>query len=709
MTLWLVGVGLVTLLGQVVLLRELLVAFYGSELVYILALGFLMVVTAAGVAAGARLPKASPAQVRALFAAIALALPLLVAATRSLRLLFGGTPGAYLSFGQQLIGLVLSLSPFGFLGGLLFHRAAALYIDGGGTLARAYAVESAGGLAGGALATLFLAWGVQNLTAAIAGALASLILASLPWRTERPRWKIASAGGMAVFLFAALFYSGDLDRALTRLNHPHLAATLDTPYGRATVTRRLGQVALFENDALVFESQGTSAEEFVHAVALASSSPQSFLIFGGAAEGLIREALQHHPARVVDVELNGPFLKLVTPLLPLSEQRAMNAEPVHIKVGDPRVVLERTGRYDVILSAMAEPDSGQANRFYTREFFLSCREHLNPGGVLGFRLRSSENLWTPALTRRTASIHGALRSVFRHTLVLPGTTNVIIASDTPLTRDPEMLAARWRDRGITARYVTPEFFRYLLTNDRLSEIEGKLAAAGGEINSDAKPVCYRYTQILWLSRFFPAVGMAHGRDRGPGTEWPWMAAAASVLLALVLICRRIAAWREILLVTLAGFLGMVLEGALILGYQVRRGVLFQDIGLLLTMFMAGLALGSFALHRWRSRWAGLLASGLAAAASLLAAWHFESGLWPSLVGTSLLLAMAGTAVGGLFAYASLAGKRDQASLISPLYSADLLGGATGSLAASLLLLPVLGLAPSAVLTAAAAVLCALLV
>lgn len=50
------------------------------------------------------------------------------------------------------------------------------------------------------------------------------------------------------------------------------------------------------------------------------------------------------------------------------------------------------------------------------------------GGVIGLRLHTAENFWTPQLTRRTASIHHALASVLPEVLILPGTTTVITAS-----------------------------------------------------------------------------------------------------------------------------------------------------------------------------------------------------------------------------------------------------------------------------------------
>lgn len=746
MALWLLAVGLISMLGQVVLLRELLVTFFGSELIYLLALGFLLPGTALGALLGRRLGRPSAAQVRGLLLAAAPVLPALVVLARALRVVFRGTPGAYLAFPQQLLGLALVVLPFGVLLGLLFHRSAALYVSGGRTLARAYAIESAGGLVGGALVTLLTAWGVQNLAAGLLGGMAAAVAAGVRVEDAAPegpprRWLLSPPRMMGVLLAAllllALRASPRLDLQLTRLNHPDLAASRETPYGRVTITRSQGQVTVFENDALSWESQGTSAEEFVHLAALEAPEPRSVLLLGGGAEGLTREVVKHHPDRVLDVDLDGTLLDMLKAFVP-EELTPQPARPPEVTrsvprpswdgpetsrvIADSRRFLARAGVCDLILVGMPEPASGQANRFYTREFFEDCRRHLSPEGVLGLRLRSAENLWTPALARRNASIHRALKSVFADVLVLPGTTNVLIASRAPLARDPAVLVARWEQRGAQARLVSPAWLRYQLTNDRVGEIAGVLERTRAPVNTDTRPICYQYTLILWLSRFFPVIGMLDLPGPGPG-QWSWleMGAAAVALLAVLLFARRRRApCRRALLVAAVGFIGMVLEGALILGYQVRRGVLFQDLGLLLTAFMAGLWLGSLLLDRLAGgaasrtgagpgRTAGVALLGGTAALSLLAAFVLFAGGGAGLPATFLLLLAAGFLVGGVFAWVSLQGGRDQAAVISPLYAADLLGGCVGSLAAGLFLLPVLGLPGSGILVAAVALMSLLLV
>ena len=58
---------------------------------------------------------------------------------------------------------------------------------------------------------------------------------------------------------------------------------------------------------------------------------------------------------------------------------------------------------------------------------------------------------------------------------------------------------------------------------------------------------------------------------------------------------------------------------------------------------------------------------------------------------SCFLALTGFLVAGIFTYASLHESVDQKEMISPLYSADLIGGCLGSLLGSLILIPLAGM------------------
>lgn len=201
-------------------------------------------------------------------------------------------------------------------------------------------------------------------------------------------------------------------------------------------------------------------------------------------------------------------------------------------------------------------------------------------------------------------------------------------------------------------------------------------------------------------RDLPSVTLAAAK------RWAW-AAVAIVALALLLI-RRSSGARRIVIVAFAGFAGMLLEGALILGDQMTRGALYQDLGLLIAIFMSGLAAGSWGVDQLRhdkgtTPWQGVL---LLAALVILACLTSEALRFSShvgLSGTAVFVMLAGLLTGGLFAYGSLRDGASQEGVVAPLYAADLIGGCVGSLAGSLFLLPVAGLPGTVLLVAALAV------
>lgn len=725
MTLWLFAIGLVSLLGQVVLLRELGVALYGSELIYILALGFWLLGSAIGAALGRGRVLPSIGAIRGALLSYGWALAAALVLTRGLRIVLGTVPGAFPPFPRQLLGMIGIVAPVALLAGLLFQWAAKRSIDGRRTLARAYAIESAGALVGGVLATLATRWGVQNFSQALLCCSVAVVAAWLPRKNPRSRFLIGAISATALLLVVSFLSARPLDQAMTAWNHPDLLVSRDSPYGRLTLTSREQQLSVFENDALAYESESTEAEEFVHIAAVQRPRVGRALVLGGGIEGLVAELLMHDPERVDYVELNATLLELVSAHYPPRVRESLESERVEIHVTDPRRFLEQPGDYDLILVGMPEPESGQTNRFYTQEFFEACAARLNDSGVLALRLRGAENLWTPQLQRRMASIHRTLGTVFDDVVVLPGTTNTVLASLDTLSRDPAPLERRLIEREVEASLVVPGYLDYLYSNDRFFTIAETLDRSSAPLNTDSRPICYQYTLLLWLSRFYldlALVDLAELESGWVGTS-PWIWLTLLALGAALLIARRIDLLRRSLLAATAGFTGMVLETLLILHYQTARGVLFQDLGFLLTMFMAGLAIGAWAVDRrasTRNRLAGP-GSGFGASilivfavASLVIGWFVAKGMASSLAAVSLLLLLCGCLVAAVFAFASLQRRHDQQppdqrAIISPLYAADLIGGFAGTLAAALVLIPLLGMPASALIVALVALLALLLV
>lgn len=691
MSLFLIGV--LSVLCQVVLLRELNVAFYGVELAYLLALTSWMLGTAGGAALAPRGGGTHAGRLRALLVAVPLLLPLAVVGIRGSRGWLGGLPGAYLPFDRQLMVLLVATLPLSALLGVAFRWAAARSLDAGGSLGRAYGVESAGFAAAGAAATLAFHLGAQTFAVAVAAAGAALLapLLRAGRRRAAARWLALPATLGVAYLLAA---SGTIDRRLTAWNHPGLVATSDSPYGRITTVSSGSQQALFENDVLVYESGGVEREVLAHVTALQHPAPRHVLVLGGAVRRLHEALALHGRPRITVVEQDPVLVQMA----------AAGRTGARVAVSDPRRFLREPGRYDLILVGTGAPDSGLSNRFYTREFFEACRSRLAPGGILGLALPLPDSFLAPHTVRRAASILAALDGVFPHVEVLPGTATLAIASADPLPANEEVAIARFGERGLETRLVGPPYLRYAYRDEQRHAIAARLRGAGVPPNTDARPVCYQYALLIWLARFFPSVQALDLPSARPAATLAWSALAALGFVALV---RRRPAWRAGALALVAGFAGMVLETVILLRYQASRGALYVDIGLLVTAFMAGLSAGAWGAGRTvdlqregrlRAATRGVLAAVALVAALVAGGGHLVGG---SLAGGALALAAIGLLVGALFGFAAARqplGERGAGRL----YAADVIGGAAGSLAATVLLVPLAGLGATAWLVAAVA-------
>jgi spermidine synthase len=701
------GIGSVSVLGQVILLREWMVAGYGVELVSIMALGAWMLLNAAGVflAASKRGPNLSAALFLGSFGVLAG-----MVFIRSLRTLAGLPPGTYLPLFTFIPAVVASLFPLCLCLGAAFQRAADQGMRHGRTLAHAYAVECAGSVSGGLLSALLLHWGVQNTAQALVCAAITTVAALLaeermPGRDRRPGGSAMKLLFAGIILIALMSGSDRLDRAVTRWNHPDLMESRDSAYGRLTVTRRKGQTVLYQNDVLIADSQSVSAEELVHLVGLQHTDPRQVLILEGSAEGLSGEAARHRPDQITLIEIDPVLLCLTRRYMPADFPGSGFQVKINTHIQDPRQYLRSDNAFDLIISGCPEPSTALANRFFTRTFFKWCEARLAPGGILGFRLNSSENFWSPALAYRNASVVAALGSVFRHVLVLPGSVNVVLASQSDLVTEPSILIARHLDRNLKTRLVIPPYLEYVLSGDRLAEIDRMLAAQAAPPNTDDRPVCYSLSTWIWLSRLMP--GLAHQNV----SEWiqaalrhGWIG-VVFIILACGIGINRLAAGGGSLAYAAAGFAGfggMVLESAMMLHYQTQRGALYQNMGILFTAFMLGMSAGAVATLKLISRFKGRSVSRsidamlffLPAAICMWWAGIQRLSGAPNLIPMAALLGLAGFGVSAIFTrYAHESGHP------RPLYAADVAGGGIGALVCGVFLFPLLGLSRTVLLLA----------
>ncbi len=713
---YLTAVGFFSILGQVVLLRELNVAFYGIELIYILSFAFWLLGTGIGAAAGRRSYIPGEMTIHIFFLLSAILLIADIVFIRGIRNLFGAVQGGYLPFSIQITGLLIALFPAGLLAGLLFQWAAKRFVGSGGTLAKAYAIESAGGVLGALGSTVFLNFGINNFSSAVICSLSFVIIVIYySFYSSNKIMKFISAGIAAAFLIL-LVNSHQFDLKMTSWNHPFLIESADTPYNRVTITSPEKQICLFEDDVLSYETESISAEEFVQMSTLQTTNLNKVLVLGGGYAGIIYELLKLPVKRIHYIEINRNLIDVLQKHLPAGLKNSLQNKKLNIIYDDPRKFLQQPHSYDIILVGMPEPMSAQTNRFYTKEFFEQCADVLSENGILAFKIQSSENIWTGQLTKRNAGIYNAVKSSFGKVIVLPGVVNIFIAAKSGLSTDTKLLISRFNERHPDTRLISPQYVNYIYTNDRFKEVRDLISGKSQNVNSDFHPVCYSYTISLWISKFFPGFAFPENLLPASGTTGGLIMLIIIIVLlsGIFLLIKRSVSLKRFTLVLAAGFIGMILEIILMLLYQNNNGILFRDIGLLIMAFMAGLSLGSFLVSKLFTmmkntgnfqNWPG---SSLFVGLTILILMVYflvKADLMNSLLIISIALLLDGTFVSGIFAFVSLSKTADQKMVVTRLYTADLIGGCIGSLAASLVLVPIYGFFFSLILLMVLSILC----
>ena len=732
-----VALGLFSLLGQVVLLREILGVLYGNEFFIGWTLFAWLLWTGLGAWAGGRGGGGggqAPGWAARCPIGAAVLLPAVMALVRAGRLLPGRVPGAIPDMLPALFLSGVVLAPVCVVLGVQFVLSvrACQATDAGRTLGRAYALETAGFVIGGLLYSFVLVRVNGFRVAAGLGALNVLASAAMAAAADIPRRTLRLAlpvlGGASVLL-AVL--GGRLEHVTSAWRYPgqELLKVHNSLYGNLAVTRIGAQVNFHENGFLLGAAEEPlAAEQLVHYPMLWHPAPRRVLLIGGGFNGALAEILKHDPEQVDYLELDPALVGLARRHLSSAGRAALDDPRVCTVFADGRFHLHETvaagnsGRYDAVIVNLPNPGTVLINRFYSLEFFREVRRHLAPGGVLGMRLAFAPDYLSRELEDLGASIHRTLRSVFAAVSILPEYEILYLATAEPV---PPPAAAelihRYQVRSLQTDFVIPPAIEYRLSSDRIRSVRAAFDAnPRARLNRDARPIACYYQFVQWLSSFHPRLAALAGHAGRP--SWRW-AISPVVLLAFVLVsarrrAHRLGAWA----MGIGSFSLMTCELAILLAFQVFRGYLYYKIALVIAALMLGMALGTAAGTRRLARatpcrLAGIhvLLAGYAAGLLL-----FIRELAPGWIGQSLWLEWAflllAAAIGALVGYEFPVANRiylgpEGGPRRNPgtIYALDLVGSCVAALLAGLWLLPVLGMIGTlgvlAGLNAALALLC----
>ena len=636
------GLGFSSVITQLALMREMLGAFSGNEMVLGIILGNWLLLTGIGTWLGQTAERLRQRMRMLFFAQVLVAIiPLVqICALATLRdVVF--VRGALVGVTETVVASFVLLLPYCLVSGYMLTLACAITAgcrpilrigaegnadlqsrpttDDAAAIGHVYVADSLGSIAGGILFSFVLLRWFDHLEILYVAALLNLLIAGVVAYSsfESPAVRMLRGHKLvrAVVFVVALVWAAaafmavvNLDAISTAKHFPgqKIVFRKNSPYGKLIVTESAGQFNFIENGLPIISTHNVEqVEETVHYAMAQRPDARKVLLVSGGVSGTAKEILKYGVSEVTYVELDPLIIEAGRKYLPdsLADPRikVVNTDGrLFVKqVGRDSVHDTRAGRvarrgsyesgrpggpslpgnaddgYDVVIVDVPAPSTSQINRFYTAEFFDEVKQVLTPAGVVSLSLGRYENYVSPQLARMLASAHATLKQSFRNVLVIPGGRVFFLASDGELFPD---IAARIEQRHIPTQLVNRHYLDAMLTPDRMTDMQ-RATAQTAAVNKDFSPVLYYYQLLHWMSQFKVRFGI--------------LETVLLVALAVYLFTIRPVP----LAIFVSGFAASALEVVLLLGFQILYGSVYGQLGIIVTMFMAGLAVGAWIGNR----------------------------------------------------------------------------------------------------------------
>ncbi|OIO33805.1 MAG: hypothetical protein AUJ70_02535 [Candidatus Omnitrophica bacterium CG1_02_40_15] len=732
--------GLTSMIGQIIIIRELIVVFYGNELSLGIILASWLFWVAFGSLVLGRLVDFIPFKEKLLSylqLALSILIPLNIFFIRLIKSILKIPAGKIIGLTQMLGSSFVSLSLVSALLGLIFILISKIAAKDNSMapkqVGKIYLLEGLGASIGGLIYAFFLIKTYTSFQNALILGNLNLITSILFSRN------IVQLIYLIIFSTTVMFnwpkHIDGFTRSL-QVKPLKLIENADSIYGNISVTKLGNQHSFYENGTLMFtEGDSSTSEESVHYAMLEHPEPKKILLIGGGTGGAINQILKHKVDRIDYVELDPLIISLSQKYLPpLTDDRVniihMDGR-LFVKDYSSRLRSKNTNivraseasrepsGYDVVILNLPDPYTASLNRFYSLEFFKEVKQILEPAGIFSFGLLSSENYISPENAVYLSCIYNTLKKEFNDIKILPGDTITFIASQTPgmLTEDANTLIKRLKERNIKTKFVREYYLPFKLDPLRIKYVESAIQKfKNTKINTDFKPIGYLYHAILWIS-FFDATRNLLPYIDNINIGIFILIAFAIFIITLLAQKLTMASLKFPVLISMAGT-GMsqiCFQVIIILAFQFIYGYMYYQIGFILTSFMIGLTLGSFLITRFMERidddrqlyiktqvwlciYPLILAIILAAVAKIN---QFKPGIGNMLQIAFVILPVVGGFIGGFqFPLANkiwLKDSKDIGKTTGLLYGVDLLGSCAGGLITGIILIPILGILQTCVL------------
>jgi len=673
-------IGFTTMITQIILLRLFLSIFNGNELIIGIVLSNWMILTALGAYLGRRTKNIENKPLFVFIAHLLMGILPLLTVFFVFYLRYALFPtGVIFNLGQILFGTLLLMLPFCLLSGILFTYFSTQISVLGYTnqINNIYSFEAIGSITGGIIFNfllIFLFNSIFSLKLLMIINFGTALYLSYKIQGNSTTRIV----GIATILLAGAVMMIDINSITLNLiyNNQKIIDQKDSAYGEIVVTEIAGQYSFFENGTLLYSNDNTvEFEEDIHFAMLQHPNPENILLISGGIEGTSREILKYNIKSLDYFEINTTLFSLTSKY---GSSQNLDNKKIQIIKQDPRRFLNDYNKvYDVVIINLPDPINTNINRYYTLEFFEELKHKLSPSGIVSLSLSSSAGLLSDEGKQLHNTLYSTLNLIFDNVIIIPGMRNHFLASDGLVSAEIGGLS---RMKGVINKYINPNYLDDNFINEKRLQIEETITD-DITINYDFMPVSFILHKNEWFNK----------------SRFNTILVALILLVIIILIIPRLHIVNLGLFTT--GFTATSLELILLIAFQVIYGYIYFVIGILITVFMIGLAIGSLYLHKKFNdnlRTYSLLqyAIGIFAILMPLVLTTIKVSHPGNLITQSvfvIFILLTGMLTGTQFAIGTKLRIETISNTASSAYSSDLLGSALGALIAAVILVPIFGI------------------
>jgi len=241
-------------------------------------------------------------------------------------------------------------------------------------------------------------------------------------------------------------------------------------------------------------------------------------------------------------------------------------------------------KFDVIAINLGQLLSLYDYRLETRRFFNLCRKSLTDSGLISVIVPAYDGLWRNDLKQRLNNIYAKLKLIFPDVGLIPGSDLIFFAGN-EVVIEPSKIIEQIELLKIDSPYITPPLIQSRLNSFKVNQVKDQLNADGDISDRIAigHGLSYYFSQLNFQFIFknmvnkFSLLGLFCCLIAAA-----WLLSGKSRMKFVPLA--------NIIFFGLASFLFEILT---IYHIQLLGGYLYIALGIIVGLFMAGMAIGAF--------------------------------------------------------------------------------------------------------------------